>query len=271
MFATDIAFYLQTVGEGTIGQDLFVDVLPDDPINAVVVYDLGGQGLIEEPPELWREIFIQVRNTDHGPGSSKIWSILNYLLYPTTTYISVSSNLYTAELKEIPSIHDRDRNGNYLFGFSVILRKVVEVQDAWMSALANWTSQILGPDWTVYKSFAGNQKPSVTWELDTFRVMDGNASWFVVEKRFTAKVVSDDPNEQISGTTLLVERLVSDLKILLDQQNKRYLRVVSADGDLTVVGAHTGRLSVTLSARTSRPTVEAPIISGINLESDITQ
>lgn len=271
MFASDIASYLQTVGEGTIGQDLFIDVLPEDPVNALAIYDIGGQGLIEEPPELWREIFIQVRNSDHEPGSTKIWSVLNYLLYPATTYITVGSNLYTAELKEIPTIHDRDRNGNYLFGFSVILRKAVDVQDAWMNALANWSSQVLGVGWTVYKTFGGNRKPSITWELESFRVINDNAAWFVLEKRFSAKIVSDDPNEQISGTTLLVERLVSDLKILLDEPAKKYLRVVSTEGDLGVVGAHTGRISVTLSARTSRPTTDVPVISKINLDPDVTQ
>jgi hypothetical protein len=85
--AIDIATYLQAHVFGTIGTDIFYGFLPDDPDNAICVFDTSGRPSeingIDQP-----NFQITVRNTSYATASSTIESIQSVLQYLTNTTIN---------------------------------------------------------------------------------------------------------------------------------------------------------------------------------------
>jgi len=85
--AIDIAIYLEAQAIGTVGTDIFYGFLPDDPSNAIAVYDTSGRPSelhdIEQP-----NFQITVRNTSYVNASSTIDSIQAVLQNLTNTTIN---------------------------------------------------------------------------------------------------------------------------------------------------------------------------------------
>lgn len=264
MIAQEIAQYLQTMGEGTLNTNIFVDIQPDVPDDVLTVFDKGGVASLD-PPENWRELYIQVRGVDYQNGYDRIWRILNLILRPVTGLMEVGTNKYTAQLQELPLMSGKDPQNRYTFGFRVITRSIsdVSVVDEWLDALANWTGTILA-GWTVYKTWQGNKRPSVTWRLSTMQVVEKSKAVFEVRKKFIGEVLGNTSGELLFGATKLVQELGNVIKPTLDGANKRYLTVSSPVVDLRADALTAGQVSVVLSRLTGRPVEEAPLMAAVH-------
>lgn len=264
IIARDIVQYFESLGEGVFGQNIFVDMQPDQPADCITVFDAGGN--TQDPPENWRELYIQVRCQNHSDGYERIWRVLNYILYPSSGVIGVGANKYTAQLQEIPAIFDRDQNGRYLFGFRVIVRNIADntAADPWLEALATWTGAVLEPGWTVYKVWPGNKRPSICWRLAGIEVQEKARAMFEMRKKFIGHVLGSTPNEQIAGALTVVQELGNAIKLPLDVANKRYLTVNNPAVDYRTDALTAGQVSLTLSRLTNRPAEEAPLIMAVH-------
>lgn len=263
VIAKEIATYLQSLGEGTLGTDLFFDNIPEIDPDALAVYDTGGTP-DSEPPEAWREVYIQFRCKTHATGYEKIWRVLNHLLYPATGVIQVGTNQYIAQLQEIPAIFDKDHNQRYIFSFSVIINKIADVNDTWMETLAMWSETTLGAAWTVYRVWPKNKRPSVVWRLVNIQIADRGNAMFEVQKRFIGQILGNTPNDLITGATVLAQELGTKMKLELDAVNRRYLKISNVTSDIRVDQLTFGQLSLTLSRFTNRPVTELPLMTKVN-------
>lgn len=262
--ALEVAQYLQSKGEGTVQTNLFVDSMPDLPDDCSVVYDFGGNN-DTEPPEDSRELLIQVRTSGHESGYQKIWRMLNYILYPEGDFFQVGENLYHAELMGIPTIFDRDTSQRYLFTFQVSVQRVVtdEAADPWLEALSLWTETTL-PGWTVYRTWPGNKRPSVTWKISTMEISEQGRGVFRVTKRLIGQIKGNAPNQQNNASLKLVEELANSIKLTLDAVQKRYLIISGLSASQPKEGSITaGQVNLTLSRLTNRPSEEAPLMAEV--------
>jgi hypothetical protein len=137
--------------------------------------------------------------------------------------------------------------------------------DPWLEALATWTKTLLGEDWEVYRNVwpLGYQRPSVMWRLTTMPIRERGRQVYEIRKRAIGHVLGRTRNEQIGGALKVVEGLGAAIKILLDQDNKRYLTIAEPAGNLEADGLTAGQLSVALARLTNRPIEEAPLMQHI--------
>ena len=75
----EIGTYLQSQGIGTLGTDLFLGLMPDQPDNCVVLFEYAGS-----PPDLhWSGEYpglqVQVRSTSYPTARRMIGNIVNIL------------------------------------------------------------------------------------------------------------------------------------------------------------------------------------------------
>ncbi len=160
--------------------------------------------------------------------------------------------------------------------FAVVALQPVNVtetiaNDTWLAALATWTETKFGAPWTVYQNFwpLGYKRPSVMWRLGGITPRALGKGMFEVRKSFAGHIVGDTPNRQISGTLSIIQGLASDIKIVLDAVNRRYLTVHEPAADLRTDAITAGQISVTLSRITNRPELEAPLIGAVHVRDDI--
>jgi hypothetical protein len=83
---SDIGTYLQSQGIGTLGADLFLGLMPDQPDNCIALFEYAGS-----PPDLhWNGEYpglqVRVRGTSYEAARSKIGEIMTALhgLYEQT-------------------------------------------------------------------------------------------------------------------------------------------------------------------------------------------
>ena len=126
--ADDIAEYLEDQSLGTVGTDIFVGQLPDDPDNAICVAQTAGK-----PPDYlgaqeYAGIQIRVRNTDHDTGYALANNILDLL------HGAHSLTLETRPYHRIdaqgsvsgPQIDPNDSEGRVEFTLNFIVFKDIE-------------------------------------------------------------------------------------------------------------------------------------------------
>jgi hypothetical protein len=117
----DVGSYLQNHGIGTVGADIFLGQLPDQPDNCTALFEYGGSS-----PDLhWNGEYpglqVRVRNKSYAAGRAKIGSIylvlhgLCEIVLGTTRYLLVKAN-------QSPESMGRDENGReeFVVNFSVI-------------------------------------------------------------------------------------------------------------------------------------------------------
>lgn len=82
----EIGTYLQAQGIGTVGVDIFLGLLPDQPDNCIALFEYAGS-----PPDLHWEgeypgLQVRVRNKSYSSGRAEIGQILKLLhgLHETT-------------------------------------------------------------------------------------------------------------------------------------------------------------------------------------------
>lgn len=266
IIATDIALYLAAKGEGTFGTDIFVDSQPEKPDEAITIFDIGGTDP-REPPEMWRELYIQVRCKKHSTGYEKIWRALNHMLCPEGGLITVNSNSYTCQLEEIPSIYDRDQTNRYLFGFRVVVYCVSgTITDTWLNALVNWTEACLGSGWSVTSVWPSNTRPSVVWSLSGIYTSEGRGSTIRLHKKFIANILGNTPSDNMAGSTSIVSGLKAAIKIVLDNAGKRYLEVEDPRAEFQNNSLTKSQLTVNLSRQVKQLSSELPLIGEVQIK-----
>jgi hypothetical protein len=137
--------------------------------------------------------------------------------------------------------------------------------DSWVEALAAWTQQTLGQDWTLYRDRwpMGYRQPAVLWRLVSSQVMHAARATFKVTKQLQAHVIGQTVNQQNSGATAIVEGLGQAIKLPLNEPVGAYLTVADARADFRNEALTTGQVTVELFRFTARPTEEIPFITRV--------
>lgn len=79
MLLNDIGTYLQAQGVGSVGTDMFLSLMPDQPDNCVVLFEYAGS-----PPDLhwpgeYPGLQVRVRYKTYAAGRTKIGQIMQLL------------------------------------------------------------------------------------------------------------------------------------------------------------------------------------------------
>lgn len=104
MITTDIAAYLQTVGIGTVGTDIFKGYMPDAPNDCIVLYQRGGRSpeVVQTSPKLeYPELHIIVRadgDTAYDDAMTRANSIMTALHTMAEQTINAHRYLYLRAL-----------------------------------------------------------------------------------------------------------------------------------------------------------------------------
>jgi len=134
--------------------------------------------------------------------------------------------------------------------------------DPWVTALANWTTTLLGSPWAAYKNRwpLGYRKPSVLWRVANVEMQNLNAAAYKETKTLVCHVLGDTPNRQVGGVESVVAGLAAAFKIVLDQANRRYLTVESAKGNHQANALTAGQITAVLSRVVMRTFTPAPLM-----------
>lgn len=77
---SDIAAYLATGGYGTVGTNIFIEELQDQPDNQIVVFSSGGRAVQSTDSHTVITYFdVHIRNTSKATARSKAIEIRDYL------------------------------------------------------------------------------------------------------------------------------------------------------------------------------------------------
>ncbi|MBB6673016.1 hypothetical protein [Cohnella nanjingensis] len=139
------------------------------------------------------------------------------------------------------------------------------VDDPWLEALAVWTEQQLGADWTVYRGLwpPGYTRPSVLWRIAGMETGEVAAAAIEVRMRFVGHVLGTSQTETNAALVLLPWKLQTSVKIPLDLADRRYLQVINPAADHKADALTGGQLSVTLKRKVARPADFAPLMAQI--------
>lgn len=99
-------------------------------------------------------------------------------------------------------------------------------------------------------------------------------STYEIEKRLTATVFADDPNEQNAAILQLIEELGAAVKIPLHTAERRFLSISEPKGNLNAnvntTGTTDGQITVTCTRRTGlRPLEEISLMQFVNYKSNM--
>lgn len=150
--------------------------------------------------------------------------------------------------------------------------------DDWLNAIAAWTRELLGQEWSVYSGAwpLHPSVPAVMWRVSEMAIEPKGTASFEIQKRLTAFIQGVDSNQEHAALLQLLEALGTSSRLPMDEADRRYLTVsepkvntkVTADG---YTNQGEGPLTVTLSGRTSRqPTnTEGPLMQFVHYESNL--
>ncbi|CEP67881.1 Uncharacterized [Moorella glycerini] len=270
--ARDIVQYFESLGEGTFGQNLFVDMQPDEPDETVTIFDTGGTGL-QEPPEAWRELYIQLRTKDHQVGYERIWRLLGYLIRPSTGIIVTSGGNYAAQFQEVPAIYDRDQRDRFLFGFRVLVQNVAlafQVQTTTspdpVAALNSWVAatfpevQIDPAAWA-----PTDNTPALYWRFAGHQVAQQQQSVAWYDATVMGHIIAPTAKGRLVWLKRLVERLAATRRLTMDDGSPMFITNIAADS--TADYLRTGQMRVTgrygvLIAKPADPILNRAVVSG---------
>ncbi|MGZ7442160.1 hypothetical protein [Paenibacillus sp. TH7-28] len=153
--------------------------------------------------------------------------------------------------------------------------------DLWLTALADWTKQTLGPEWAAFCGAwpPGHARPAVLWQMIGMDVRTLGPSSYEIEKRMTAFFRAEDADREHTGMLKLLEALGAVVKIPLDRAERTFLRIGepsmsvlaagSGTGAATGTTAAVGPLTVSLVRRTAKPAEEAPLMQYVHYQSNM--
>lgn len=225
---------------------------------------MGFRRIIEVWPYVSRTTFIKVDDL-----ANKIIKALNQQLITDSRTGEAFSCIYQGNVGPDVVDHEWDVITRGL-RFSVLALQHVEQpeiikSDPWITALSNWTKELLDESWTIYENQLplGYKRPCVLWRLDNYRVTGISRALFEVEKSVVGHVISQYANQKIETATRIIERLVNDIKIPLKVDERRYMTVVQPRGDFRADGLNNGQITLSLRRKTSRLKEESPMIEKI--------
>jgi hypothetical protein len=121
MLLDDIGQYLQSKGVGTLGADIFLGMIPDQPDNLVALFEYAGN-----PPDLnWNgeypSLQVMVRNTSYPAGRTKIEQVRD-TLHGLCEQVINGTRYLLIKAKQSPESLGRDDNNRceFVINFDVI-------------------------------------------------------------------------------------------------------------------------------------------------------
>ncbi|MCM3703229.1 hypothetical protein [Paenibacillus macerans] len=153
--------------------------------------------------------------------------------------------------------------------------------DLWLTALANWTKQTLGPEWSAFCGAwpPGHARPAVLWQMIGMDVRTLSPSSYEIEKRMIAFFRAEDADREHAGMLKLLEALGAAVKIPLDRAERTFLRIGEPRMSVPAAGSGTGAamgttaavgpLTVSLVRRTAKPAEEAPLMQYVHYQSNM--
>jgi hypothetical protein len=266
VIAQDIALYLQSLGEGTLGTDIFVDYQPDLPDETVTIYDVGGNNP-NDPPEEVRNLNVQIRSARHETGYERAWRVLSYLLYPANNIITVGQNSYIMHLVRIPAVFNRDKSNRYLIDFETVCHAVFQnsTNDSWLTAISAYVQGILPTGWTIYMVWQGNKRPSLCWEIVNISAKEQSRYMYKLSKRIVCNILGDTPANLQYALATITQALEEAVKIPLDIANKKYMAVDNIKAQKSISNYTVGQITIDVSQNMPRTFVaDAPILNGFH-------
>lgn len=121
MLLDDIGQYLQSKSIGTLGVDIFLGMMPDQPDNLVALFEYAGS-----PPDLnWNgeypSLQVMVRNTSYPAGRTKIEQVRD-VLHGLCEQVINGTRYLLIKAKQSPESLGRDDNNRceFVINFDVI-------------------------------------------------------------------------------------------------------------------------------------------------------
>ncbi|KOR82542.1 hypothetical protein [Paenibacillus solani] len=141
------------------------------------------------------------------------------------------------------------------------------VPDEWLQTLTDWTGDVLGDSWSIYHTAwpAGREDHAVLWRMTNCETKMAGASMFEVRKTFTGHIASLDSADEQLMAARLVEELGTQVQLVLDSQERRYLSVAEISSDMQADPILDGQLKLTLAQRKMRSPEEAALIRRVNI------
>ncbi|QAS52379.1 hypothetical protein [Halobacillus litoralis] len=236
---------------------------------------VGFRRIVEIWPYVSRTTFTKVDDLQ-----KKIIEALDQQLITDQTTGAVFSCVYLGTSGQDVTDHEWDAITRGL-RFAVMALQQVDVSpdvltDHWLEALSSWSGELLNedpanPEWTVYENRLplGYKRPSVLWRLNDYRVEGVSRASFEVRKEVVGHVISESPNLRIRAISALVEQFMSDIKVPLDIENKKFMTVVQPRGDFLADGLNRGQITLRLKRRTKRPYEEVTVIEQMNSDGEV--
>lgn len=139
--------------------------------------------------------------------------------------------------------------------------------DEWLHTLTAWTGEELGDPWRIYHTAwpAGREDHAVLWRMTGCETKMAGASMFEVRKTFTGHIAALDTADEQLTAARLVEELGTQVQLMLDSQNRRYLTVAEISSNMQADPILDGQLNLTLAQRKMRSPEEAALIRRINV------
>ncbi|NQX60433.1 minor capsid protein [Paenibacillus qinlingensis] len=268
--AHQLALFLQSKAEGTVGTDLFIDSVPTTPDEAIWFTHIGGSAEFKlDGPDSWRKVSLQVRSVTAEGAHERIWRVITKLLEPDSGIIEVDDKLYTVQITSLPALQDRDATGKYLLKSSMIFRQVLPVVESWLDALSLFTETALGPSWLVYRGFNGTCRPAVSWQCTSCQSASTSQGMAKLTKQFVGQIAASSASEyQLAAQTLLVG-LAEQVKLPVEGADGRWLTVVNSNIAMRSGDLSTGLLTVTLTGVVTAPQSVFPLIEALHTETQI--
>lgn len=145
--------------------------------------------------------------------------------------------------------------------------------DPWIEAVSQWTSELLGSEYSVYKNRwpLGYKRPSVMWRLAEMNVTGQGMAIFDVRKKIVGHVLTRTSNEDIAIMTKIIEGLGNAIKIPLNRAERRYMTVSLPQVDFYADAMRTGQILLYLNRKTARPIEEVPLMAKVGIDGKVNE
>ncbi|MCY9670304.1 minor capsid protein [Paenibacillus alginolyticus] len=262
--ANQLALYLQSEGAGTLGNDLFVDDVPQTPDEAIWLTHVGGNAEFKlDAPSCWRKLSLHVRSATSAGAQDRIWSAINKLLDPDNGVIEVDRHNYTVQITTLPAVMGKDAEGRYIIKSVLILRQVKPVLETWLKAITVFTEAALGSQWHVYRGFNGTCRPSVSWQCLSVQSASESRGACQLTKEFVGQIAARSANEYQLAAQILLLGLAEQAKLPMGGAGSRWLTVINSSTTIRSGDLSTGILTVTITGAASAPQGTLPLIPGV--------
>lgn len=116
----DIAAYLQVNGIGTVDTDIFIDFMPDEPDDVVVLYEYAGMPTTTGVDAVDRRVQVNVRAARYLDARTKAWNIFNLLDIPENRIIQATAERWiVSQALQTPHKIGVDNQGRDIFVFNL--------------------------------------------------------------------------------------------------------------------------------------------------------